>query len=115
MRLDVGGDRGVEIGDAQLVVLLRRFHALLGLGEVRLRVFDRDLVVARIEIDQRLAGFYVIGVLDVDADDGVVYARADRIEMAIDLGIVSPFVRLQIIPEAHPAHTEECGNNQCQD
>jgi len=77
--------RGVEIGDAQLVVLLRRFHSLLSLGEIGLRVFDCDLVVARIEIDQSLAGFYVIGVFDVDADDGAVYTRADRIKVAIDL------------------------------
>ena len=54
LRLDVGGDRGLEIGDAQRVVLLRGFHPLLGLREIGLRIFDRDLVVARVEINPRL-------------------------------------------------------------
>src|SRR5271156_3954849 len=62
LRLEVRCDRRVKIGNGQLVVLLRRFHALLGLGEVGLGVFHRDLVVARVEIDQRLAVFYSIGV-----------------------------------------------------
>ncbi len=50
-----------------------------------------------------------------DLDDGVVYTRADRIEMAIDFGIVGPFVRLQVIPEAHPACAQQGGNDQRQD
>jgi hypothetical protein len=92
LRLEVRCDRRVEIGDGQIVVLLGGFHALLCLGEVRLGVLDCDLVVARIEIEQRLAGFYVIGVLDIDADDGVIYARAYGIEMAIDFCVVGPLV-----------------------
>jgi hypothetical protein len=74
LRLDVRCDRGVEIRDAQVVILPRRFHALLSLDEIGFCVFDRDLVVPWVEIDQRLAGFYLIGALDVDADDGVTHA-----------------------------------------
>ena len=104
-----------EIGDAQLVVLLRRFHALLGLREIGCCVFDCDLIVARIEIDQRLAGFYVIGVLDVNVDDSAVDASTYRIEMTVDLSIVGPFVRLQVILEAQPARAEYRGDDQGQD
>jgi hypothetical protein len=35
--------------------------------------------------------------------------------MAIDLGIVGPFVRLHIIPEAHPAYAQQGGNDQSLD
>jgi len=84
-------------------------------GEGRRLAVRRVILDARIEIDQSLAGFYVIGVFDIDANDRVVYARADRIEMPIDLGIVGPLVRLQVIPEARPADAQQGGNNQRQD
>jgi hypothetical protein len=48
----------------------------------------------------------MIGILDVDVHDGAVDVSAYRIEMAIDLGSISRFVRLQVIPEAQPACAE---------
>jgi hypothetical protein len=48
LRLDVRCDRGVEIRDAQVLILPLRFHALLSLDEIGFCVFDRDLVVPRI-------------------------------------------------------------------
>jgi hypothetical protein len=53
LRLDVRGDRGVKIRDAQLVIPLRRFHALLRLGEVGRGMFDCDLVVDSVESGRR--------------------------------------------------------------
>jgi hypothetical protein len=48
----------------------------------------------------------VIGIFDVDVNDGVIDARADRIKMTFDLSVVSPLIGLQIVPEAQPANTQ---------
>ena len=55
LSLGIGCDGGGEIRDGQAAALLRGAHALSGLAEIGAGVFDRDLVVARVEIDQRLA------------------------------------------------------------
>ena len=103
MSLGIRSDGGGEIGDAKFVVLLRRVYSLLSLGEIGCGIFDRDLIVARIEVHQRLSLLHVVGVLDVNVDDSAVDARAYWIEMAIDFGIVGPFVGLRVIPETQPA------------
>jgi len=96
-----------EIGDAEILILLRCFHTLLRLSEIGCRVFDRDLVVARIEINQRLAFLDVVSILDVHRDNGIVDSSTYRIKAAVDFGIVGPFVRAHVIPKAQPGKAQK--------
>ncbi len=90
--------------DARSLILLRGFYPLLCLGEIGCCVFDCRLAVARVEINQRLALLDVVSIFDMHADDGAVDSRAYRIEMAVDFGIISPFIQLHVIPNALPGY-----------
>jgi len=52
-----------------------------------------------------------MGVLDVDTNDGAVDAGAYRVEMAVDFGVISPFVRLQVILKLQAADREQACND----
>ena len=89
---------GCEIGDAEVVVLLRRFHNLLNHSQIGRGVLDCDLIVPRIDLDQQLARPHSIVVLGVDPDDSAVDARAEWIDVAVYLRVIGGFVRLQVVP-----------------
>ncbi len=99
------GERGLRIGDVGFacgnvggvlhlrdgnVRLLGDDHAA-GLRELREGLIEGDLIIARIEIDQRVTGFDHLVVVDIDVSDSAVDASADGVEMRIHLGIVGGF------------------------
>ena len=60
-------------------------------GEVGLGLLDGDLIVLGIDLGDELADFDLLVVVDVDLDDLAGDARADLIEIAVDLGVVGVF------------------------
>jgi hypothetical protein len=80
------------------VILFGRSDLGYGQCEPGHRLHHRDLVVARVDLDQQFARFHPVIVLGVDVDDGPVDARAKRIYMAVYLRVVGGLVGLQVIP-----------------
>ncbi len=62
-----------------------------GAGEVGLRLLEGDLVVLGVDLGDELAGLDLLVVVDVDLDDLAGDARADLVEVAVDLGVVGVF------------------------
>ena len=87
------------------ILLPSRIEICFGLRELRARLLQGYLVIAGIELDEKLARFNRLIVVDVDRIDRPVDPRADGIEVSIDLCIVGVLIRLQISPELQSADT----------
>ncbi len=81
------GDRNAHSGRdcGRLSIFKIGFGALVG-----------DLIVRRINLDQHRSRLHVLIVLDVELDHVAGDARADGIDVAVDLGIVGRFVAGEI-------------------
>jgi hypothetical protein len=79
---------------------LRGQGASFGVRELRARLVDRHLVIARIELDEDVPGFDELVVVDGDARDGAADARRDLRDARIQLRIVG---RLAAGGEVEPA------------
>ena len=90
---------------------LREDHAarLCQLGE---RLVERDLIIARIEIHQRVAGFYDLIVFDVDLYNRSFDARADGVQVGIHLGIVGGLELPGMQPEEQAADGDHAKNDE---
>ena len=67
---------------------LRRLGAGLSFLVVGLGAIERDLVVGGIGHDQHVALVHELAVIDIDLDDLSADARADGIDVSVDLGVV---------------------------
>ena len=85
-----GGDGHVDVG---------RGGIGLGAGQRSLRVLDGDLVVARIELGDRVARLDQLVLFHIDLDDLAGDARADLDQMAVDLRVVSIFAEGGVPPD----------------
>jgi len=72
--------------------------ACLGGCQIRLGLSERDSVVLGIDTGQHVAGFHVTLIVDGHVQDVAIDPRADRVDVAIDLSVVSRFVRAEILP-----------------
>ncbi len=83
-----GGDGGLDAdaGDGDVDGGLGVLS--LGLGEVGFSLLDGDLVVAGIDLDDRLAGLDGLVLFDVDLEDLAADTGADLVEVAVYLGVV---------------------------
>ncbi len=81
------------------ILLPRRTKIGFGLRELRAGLLQGYLVVAGIELDEKLARFNRLIVVDVDCVDRPADPRADGIEISIHLRIVRVLVGLEVIPE----------------
>jgi len=106
-----GRFRGLRDRDIGRLSLQRRF----GLRQVGFRLPQRGLVIARVNIRQRLSRFHAAIVFGVDGDHGSADAAADFVDVSIDLRVIGAFVALQVIPEQHRGdrqHNESDHNSQ---
>src|SRR4051812_47121209 len=67
--LDVGR-AGVDLRLQRAVVRVERAHLAHRLRELRLGLVEGDARVGRVELDERLAGLHVVGVVGVDTENG---------------------------------------------
>jgi hypothetical protein len=103
-RRDVAGGGGRRNRD----VALRSDRRGLRVGELRARLVDRHLVVARIELDQRRAGLDDLIVVDRDARHRAADARRDLRDERIHLRIVGRLAaRGEPQPDADAGEREE--------
>ena len=72
-------------------VALRRHGGGFGVGQLGARLVDRDLVVARIELDQHRAGLDQLVVVDRDLGHRAADARGNLRHVRINLRIVGRF------------------------
>ena len=72
----------------------------------RLGFRDRHLVIRGIDLDQRRSRFHILVVVHQKLDHMPGDARADGIEVAIDLGVVSGFIAAQVAPEKKSSHQQ---------
>ena len=105
----------MDCRDRRNVLLARRIEIRLCLCELRARLLDGDLVVARVKLQKELARIHRFIVIDVNGAYGSVDSRTDRIEIAVDLCIVGVLIRLQIFPELDSAQAQNCGGNRDQE
>ncbi len=70
----------------------------LGGGQVRVGLIERDSVVLGIDTGQHVAGFHVPLIVDRHIQDVAIDPRADRVDVAVDLSVISVFVRAEILP-----------------
>ena len=85
-----GDDRNIDA---------RAFERRFGVSQVRLRLRERDLVVARIEPHQDVSGIYVLLVFGPHLNHVPGNPSAHGIDVAVDLGVVGGFVRVQVPPQ----------------
>ena len=84
---DAGGD--VDAGDGHVDVGLD--GGGLRAGEVGLGLLERHLVVLGVDLGDGCTDVHLLVVIDVDLDDLAGDARADLIEVAVDLSVVGVF------------------------
>ena len=60
----------------------------LGVGEVGLGLLESDLVILGVDLGDGIALVDELLLLDIDMDDLAGDARADLVEVAVDLGVV---------------------------
>jgi hypothetical protein len=65
------------------------------LGELGLRLLERDPRVGRVEADQHLAGLDEIGVIGGDGDDRTRDLRRELDDVALDVGVVGGLVVIE--------------------
>jgi hypothetical protein len=66
-------------------------------------VLNRHLIVGRIDFDQDSSLFDVFVVADVDTNHMAANARADWMEVRVNLGIVSGLIAGEVSPHGEPA------------
>ena len=81
-----------EIGLACVDRVEQAAHLAHGGGEIRFRLFVRDLGVVRVELHQHLTGAHFHAVVGADADHGARGLRTDRDDIALHVGVVGVFV-----------------------
>ncbi len=72
--------------------------------ENRFCLFNRDLVVFRVDLYEHRPFLYVLVVVHIHFDHVPGNAAADRVEMRVHLGIIGGFVASQISPQEKAAH-----------
>jgi hypothetical protein len=90
--LDLGRLGLSEVRQCYAVFVCCRIEGSLGLRKICAGLIECHFVVGRVNISKRIPLFHVIGVFDTDVDDGSFDSRANRINMAVNLRVVSPFV-----------------------
>ena len=79
--------------------------------EIGLGLFDRNLVVFRIDLDEHRAFLHVLVVVHIHFGHVPGNAAAHGIEMRIHLGIVGGFIAAQIAPQKQAAHEHDRDNH----
>src|SRR5436853_415422 len=83
------GDFGVsEIEPGSLELRQHLIDGLFGAFELRLRLFDADLEIARVETEQQVAFFNGPVVLNIDVGDGAGNARRNQRDSTVHVGVV---------------------------
>ena len=92
-----------DLSDRQ--VRVRSAELSKGLVVLRLRLLQRNLVVAGIKLNQQFSCLHGLVVVHMDGGDGAIDARGDRIQMAVHLGIIRILIALGVdIPSDANSH-----------
>lgn len=104
--LGVGRHSLCQVGRGYAIIVTRRNQSGLGLAQIGAGQIERHLVIAGIYIGQGISLLHVVRVFDMDLNDSAVDSRANRIQMAVDLRVVGPFVGMQEVPQKAPGYNK---------
>ncbi|MBV6416584.1 MAG: hypothetical protein CMLOHMNK_01192 [Steroidobacteraceae bacterium] len=81
-----------DLGAQSVRLRVQRAHLSHRARQIRPRGRQRDPRIGAVELDQRLSGFDVLGIVDQHAADGAGDLARDRHDVRRDVGIIGGFV-----------------------
>src|SRR4029077_6562344 len=76
----------------------------LGVGQICFRLGNRDLVIVGIDPDQDIASLHVLLVIGQHLNHVAADARADSVDVPVDLSVVGGLIGVKVLPQEVAAH-----------